>query len=325
MKILIGYDGAAASDAALRDLERAGLPDKADALILVAVPSVPPPGVFAVDPTGAGWLANAYVPAGPTPQQMETARETGEHAARLLRAKFREWTVEAETAVGSPAETLLEKAETWKADLIVVGSRGWTWMGRTFIGSTAQKVMNHAKADVRLANPHPDDASTGVRILIAVDGSRDSRLALDAILRRNWPQGTRVRLIAAKETFPWAEALAEAGSKEAGKKPPRGTWSEMEKVLDAAEVRLKQRGLEADWEIHEGDPRRVILAEAEAFRADCIFLGRRGLSGFNRLLLGSVSSAVASHAPCSVEISRKAARVRNVVVRVRKSWKSQTR
>jgi nucleotide-binding universal stress UspA family protein len=85
-------------------------------------------------------------------------------------------------------------------------------------------------------------------------------------------------------------------------KAAKGSWTEMERFLDAAVSRLAKAGLAAEWEIQEGDPRAVILAEAESFRADCVFLGRRGLSGFNRILLGSVSAAVASHAPCSVEV-----------------------
>ena len=45
-------------------------------------------------------------------------------------------------------------------------------------------------------------------------------------------------------------------------------------------------------------------AEAEKWGADCIFVGARGLNGLERLLLGSVSTAVASYAHCSVEVVR---------------------
>ena len=53
-----------------------------------------------------------------------------------------------------------------------------------------------------------------------------------------------------------------------------------------------------------GSPKRVILEQAEAFGADLIMVGSRGLGAWDRLLLGSVSQAVATHANCSVEIVR---------------------
>ncbi len=49
--------------------------------------------------------------------------------------------------------------------------------------------------------------------------------------------------------------------------------------------------------------------EAERWGADLIVMGSRGLGTWNRLLLGSVSSAVVNHAKCSVEIVRSVASV----------------
>jgi nucleotide-binding universal stress UspA family protein len=57
-------------------------------------------------------------------------------------------------------------------------------------------------------------------------------------------------------------------------------------------------------EVFEGDPKTVLLTEAERWQADAIVLGSRGLSGMDRFLLGSVSAAVVARAHCSVEIIR---------------------
>ena len=51
----------------------------------------------------------------------------------------------------------------------------------------------------------------------------------------------------------------------------------------------------------------LLLEEAERWGADCIFVGARGLNRLERLLLGSVSTAVAARARCSVEVVRPAA------------------
>jgi nucleotide-binding universal stress UspA family protein len=61
---------------------------------------------------------------------------------------------------------------------------------------------------------------------------------------------------------------------------------------------------EAESYVYDGDPKKVLLREAETWNADCIFLGARGLNHGGRWLLGSVASAVASRATCSVEIVR---------------------
>jgi nucleotide-binding universal stress UspA family protein len=48
----------------------------------------------------------------------------------------------------------------------------------------------------------------------------------------------------------------------------------------------------------------MILEEAERWDADLIMLGSHGRHGIERLLIGSVSEAVALHAECSVEVVR---------------------
>jgi nucleotide-binding universal stress UspA family protein len=58
--------------------------------------------------------------------------------------------------------------------------------------------------------------------------------------------------------------------------------------------------------VETGDPKRVLLKHAEEFGADCIFTGATGFSSrLERLVLGSVSSAVAARAQCSVEVVRE--------------------
>lgn len=62
------------------------------------------------------------------------------------------------------------------------------------------------------------------------------------------------------------------------------------------------RHLVAKAEYHVGEPRQEICAIAKTWEADLIILGRRGLSGISEVLLGSVSSYVLHHAPCSVMV-----------------------
>jgi len=74
-------------------------------------------------------------------------------------------------------------------------------------------------------------------------------------------------------------------------------------VAKAAE-RLRDSGLNATPILKEGDPKLRIIDLATEWHADLIALGPHGRKGLNRFLMGSVSEAVARHAPCSVQIVR---------------------
>jgi nucleotide-binding universal stress UspA family protein len=51
---------------------------------------------------------------------------------------------------GSPRSAILEEAERWKADLIVVGSHGYGAWQRLVLGSVSQAVVLHAKCSVEV-------------------------------------------------------------------------------------------------------------------------------------------------------------------------------
>lgn len=75
-------------------------------------------------------------------------------------------------------------------------------------------------------------------------------------------------------------------------------------TVDRAAEIVRQSGLVVETRVESGDPRVVILDEAERWKADLIVAGSHGLGGVRRLLLGSVAQHVATHARCSVEIVR---------------------
>jgi len=146
-----------------------------------------------------------------------------------------------------------------------------------------------------------------MKILLAVDGSVCSDAAVEALARRPWPPESEVKVITAAEIplpvgmEPWVvspdyfEEMEESVRKAA------------QVVLDSARAKLKtikDKTLKISSEIIQGPPREVIVDEAENWGADLIVMGSRGLGAWNRLVLGSVSSAVVHHAKCSVEIVR---------------------
>jgi nucleotide-binding universal stress UspA family protein len=75
-------------------------------------------------------------------------------------------------------------------------------------------------------------------------------------------------------------------------------------MAEASAEKLRAAELIVSSVIKNGDPKRLLVDEAERWGADSIFVGARGLRLIERFLVGSVSAAVATRAHCSVEVVR---------------------
>lgn len=145
-----------------------------------------------------------------------------------------------------------------------------------------------------------------MKILLAIDGSACSALAVAEVVRRPWPADSQFRIISVVEphvalapgpflSAPYLEEVEKVAGQQAQEAVERA----------AASLREAGRELEVSTEILTGSPRRVIVEEAEKWNADLIIVGSHGYRSWERMLLGSVSQAVAMHAECSVEIVRQ--------------------
>lgn len=299
MKILIAYDGSECADAALADLRRAGLPRDVDALVFsvaeVWMPPPPPSSYEIVEAArevqSAEELQRRYEKSS---SAVTEALELAQGAENRLRSDFPNWKVGTDASLGSPARELIAKADEWEPDLIVVGSHGRTALGRFVLGSVSQKVLSEARCAVRIARRQSAPDNYPVRIVIGMDDSPDAKLAVREVATRKWTPRSAVWLVTAIEPFQMYEP--EPGRQEARVKD----------LHREAETRLREAGLDVKSVIKEGDPKHVLTQTAETLKADCLFLGARGYSFLERFLIGSVSSAVAARAHCSVEVMREA-------------------
>ena len=145
MRILLATDGSGHSKAAVDEIAHRHSPPGSD----VRVISVVAP----------------YFPTTPTPwdsmdmtiyDQIEknarkTARTAVKNAAAKLRAdEGRRLSVTTKVVSGSPKGLILEEAEAFGADLIVVGSHGHGLLERFLLGSVAQAVALHARCSVEI-------------------------------------------------------------------------------------------------------------------------------------------------------------------------------
>jgi nucleotide-binding universal stress UspA family protein len=305
MKILIAYDGSSCADAALDDLQYAGLPRVAEALILsVADVFLPPPsGQEAAVPAQVSVaVQQAWARA---TQAVEEAHTLALQAQARVFTSFPDWDVRVEACADSPAWAVIKQADSWQPDVVVVGSHGRSTMGRLLLGSVSQKVLTETHCSVRVGRSRRQTDATAVRLLVGVDGSPDAAAAVQAVAARTWPTGSETRLVAVLDarmrtalapTRPSVETWSTAGDAD------EHAW--VPKMVDAMAEPLWNGGLSVSSAIKEGDPEQVLLDEAEHWGADCLFVGARGLSRIERFLLGSVAAAVAARAHCSVEVVR---------------------
>jgi len=307
MKILVAYDGSEFADAALQDLKRAGLNDEVEALVLSVA------DVFVPNPINDNGFPT-YVPT-PVKRAHERARHELEKAEILagraseqIQSLFPNWQVSHQAEADSPAWALILRADEWKPDLIVMGARGLSsFGGRLIFGSISQRVLYEARCSVRIARGPARATDRPVRILIGVDNSPDSRAAVTAVCNRNWPTGTEVGLLAVVDTvMPITPNPAEPAVVKWIEVADENKWDEVRALFEPSAEQLRKAGLHAEVLIRRGNPADQILEEAHTWGADCIFVGAKGTRGIDRLLLGSVSSAVSARAHCSVEVVRRA-------------------
>ena len=146
-----------------------------------------------------------------------------------------------------------------------------------------------------------------MRILIGVDGSPYSDAALEEISQRTWPKGSEILVVHAFE-------MPLAPTPEVWVLPPdyfeqldRAIRTQSDAILEAAVTKLRGslgESVQIEGKAIMGSAKGVILDEAESWKADLIVVGSHGYPTWERLLLGSVSQAVVSHAKCSVEVVR---------------------
>ncbi len=145
MKILISTDGSKYSEAAVDACRQiVAEPEKTNFKIVSANEF---PQMLAADPfVGAPVdYYNTVEKAG-----RASAKEFLDESAARLRGLFPGSSLDVATEIldGAPARVIVEEAEKWSADLIIVGSHGYGFWHRALLGSVSGAVLHHAPCSV---------------------------------------------------------------------------------------------------------------------------------------------------------------------------------
>lgn len=309
MKVLIAYDGSRSAEAALDDLPRGGLTETVEAQIVSVAEVWMPPPLNGDEPedylskASPEWLKKHDEAAEKSLIEAETLAR---HARRMLQIKFPEWKISAKSVCGSAARQILDIADELKPDLIVVGSQGRSAISRILLGSVSSKILSEAKCSVRVARGRVEVDPVPARIVIGFDGSPGAMLAIDRIISRRWREQCEFCLVSAINSVAPANierfVPAVSGMFEEEKRNEK-IW--VEKLAETALRKMRSAGLSAELRVDMGNPKEVLIIEAEQWSADAIFLGSHSFSGkIERFLIGSVSKAIAERALCTVEVAR---------------------
>jgi nucleotide-binding universal stress UspA family protein len=159
------------------------------------------------------------------------------------------------------------------ASLLVIGARGAGFLKALHLGSTAEWLMLHPPAPLLVARR----GRPVRRVLLCHDGSVHAERATSALASVPWIDQPRIVLL-------WADDYRCAAAPE----------------LESIAETLRAAGAQVEIERRSGRPTAVILDQVDEHEADLVVMGTRGLTGIERLRVGSTAGAVARAAPCSV-------------------------
>jgi nucleotide-binding universal stress UspA family protein len=290
VRVLVGYDGSASADTALKPVTGLAWPATSECRIIVG--SGTPFATYA-----PGMVADAA-----TLQSIYDAQQ--EDAERLATAASRRvdrpglaatW----EVGFGRPANTILDVADRFDPDLLVVGGRGLGPLTSALLGSVSEELVDHAPCPILVAR-----GTDLRRVVLAEDGSPDAQAASTLLLR--WPvfRASEIRVVSVSEV-PVQPELATEPAASAGQRVAQEVLATTVELARTTAERLSRAGLHAETSVRQGDPAAEILAAAGDWPADLIIIGTRGQTGLTRLLHGSVARKLLEHARCSVLVARR--------------------
>ena len=281
MKLLIAVDSAISAEVLVDAVGTRPWPNgtTADVISVVADTDVPP----------EVWREHGYGKRA----VLQEMKKRGDEITAVAVDRLKQAGIPAEVVVtrGDARHLIPFFARKWSSDLIFVRAHVRKDVFHWMLGSVARAVVTDAPCSVQIIRDLPEDRKHTLdsrrRVLFATDGSETSTAAARALAERPWPEESEFRIVSVEE--PWAMKSVKLDPREA--------------ITSADEVLASAR-LSATADVLSGNPKEVILDEAQKWGADLIVVGSHGRRGIKRFLLGSVSEAVAMNARCSVVVVR---------------------
>ncbi|WP_372716212.1 universal stress protein [Novipirellula sp.] len=284
--IVLAIDGSKSAEVAARFLAHLPHPDKVD-LTVVSVIEIP--SIDRAYPMSDWMLKSIEHERGYAEQCFANVQLMFEGANVNLRHEIRE---------GDRGVAIVHVASELGADLVVLGARGHSVVGRLLLGSTSEFVATHAHCSVLVVRERIlDDADRPLRIAIGYEETASAQAAIEEFVETGWGRLTDVDLVS---VIPFASRVAfqiERDPKSVKELASAANRSAL-KQLHVKVPQAKPHLIESDH-VSEG-----LVTFVENHQSDLLIVGETPRNFLGRALMGNVTRYVVRHAPCSVWITR---------------------
>jgi nucleotide-binding universal stress UspA family protein len=202
---------------------------------------------------------------------------------------------------GNPAPTIVEYAERYDLDLIVMPTHGREGVSRYLIGSVSEKVVRLSSVPVLTVRMQPDEQLTFPyeNVLIPTDGSDAATHAAEHVVELAASLDATVHVLSVVDDSALGPDVRSTGS---GKESEGAATDAVEAVVSEAE---RHGVTNTVRHIEHGAPAEVILDCIESNDIHAAGMGTTGRRGTDRILLGSVAEKTVRSAPVPVMTVRE--------------------
>jgi nucleotide-binding universal stress UspA family protein len=279
-KILVAIDGSESSKHALRESFKLAADEKCSVTVVSVIPR------YEGD-IGAMWITNVK-------EAMEKPCTIALSEAANM-AKEERVLIKTVCEEGEIYERIVDIADAEDCDVIVMGRKGMSLLGRTLIGSVTARVIGYSQKDVLVV---PEGSPIGWKtILLATDGSKYSVAATNRAIDCAKSYGGDLYALSVidipPEFYSHVKALDTADD----------LLKNAKDIVDKAKKQAEAQGIKTETYTKEGEPSKVITDLAREKVCDVIVIGSHGRTGLRRLLMGSVAEKVIGHSPCPVLVT----------------------
>jgi len=212
-----------------------------------------------------------------------------------------------------PFDEICRLAQNIPADLVVMPTHGRTGLKHVFLGSTAERIVQHSSCPVLVTRGRALHSNNAPRfrikkVLVPVDFSNCSREGLRYAIAFANEFGAKIILLHATYlgyvySCDGTAIYDIAGLQKAARKAAERKMHELVQSVNFGAVKFETA-------FTDGSPVIDICAFAKDHDVDLIITSTHGTTGFTHVLMGSVAEQVVRHAPCSVLVVPSHARVR---------------
>jgi nucleotide-binding universal stress UspA family protein/CBS-domain-containing membrane protein len=239
-------------------------------------------------------------------REHEAARSYYQHLQDPIRQRAEHKGVQVQSAVvsGHEVQALLDYLNAHFCDLVLAGSQGHSGVWGAFLGSTVDKLVNHAPCSI-LVIREKMGKKLYQRLLVALDGSPLSWHAFQIGVQMATSPGASLHVVSVVEgpQVPLREQAVSAAPTNSG--GSHWNWSAyLGQVQAQAIAQAALAGIHLETSMREGHASSVLVAVARELHNDLLLLGATGQEHPWSATTGGTARRVANEAPCAVLLVR---------------------